>query len=157
MRTALALSALLSAVTLAWPATAGERHYFSTITIGTGLTYYSGGHGGYRSHPFRPRPSYYSAYGRHRLHGHYFQTFVYRPLPPPPVVYYQAPPVVYYQAPPRPAYVVAPPTVVYQANPGYCREYLAPIVVGGREVMGYGRACWRSDGSWEKGPLRPEQ
>lgn len=100
----------------------------------------------------------YDRYGHGDRRGHYQQRYIYRHVTPPPVVYYQAPPVVYYQAPVRPTYVVAPPPVVaYRPAPGYCREYTAPIVIGGREVSGYGNACMRPDGSWELGPLTPEQ
>ena len=31
----------------------------------------------------------------------------------------------------------------------YCREFTKDIAVGGKQQEGYGKACWREDGSWE--------
>jgi surface antigen len=116
-------------------------------------TVYATRHGGHRSHVNVPQRHYYSAHDGYRYGHGYRQSDYYRGH-----VYSYAPPrVVYYEAPVRPAYVVAPPVVTYRSTAEYCREYTAPIVIGGSEVMGYGQACRRPDGSWKLGPLQPEQ
>jgi hypothetical protein len=61
---------------------------------------------------------------------------------PPPAVVYQAPPVTYSQ-PLQPSIALGP-----EVGQG-CREYTAPVTVGGRVVQGYGVACPRPDGSWQ--------
>lgn len=41
------------------------------------------------------------------------------------------------------------PTRTYQGQAGeYCREYLQMVMVGGKQVQGYGTACRNPDGSW---------
>jgi hypothetical protein len=54
----------------------------------------------------------------------------------------------------------APPPPVYAStNPGNpClqeREYRTKIMVGGKEVEGYGTACLQPDGSWRYGAAQP--
>jgi hypothetical protein len=148
MKTILAIPALLTGLILAAPAEAGS----TSVTIGFGT------HPHHVSHPRSHRwthGGYRHGYGRPDRH--YHGGIVYR---------YVAPPVIYYHQPVRPAYVVVPPPVVtyYQAAPAYvtypapqayCREYMAPIVVSGSQVMGYGQACMQPDGSWRQGPLQP--
>ena len=42
------------------------------------------------------------------------------------------------------------PTTTYQTNSGqYCREYQQQVIVGGKLVEGYGKACRMPDGSWK--------
>lgn len=89
---------------------------------------------------YAPAPVTYYEPSRH-YHRSYYAA------PPPRPVYYERP--VVYQAPPPP-----PPRYAY-ASERYCREYTAPIWVGGREVQGYGQACMQPDGSWDLGPLQP--
>ena len=36
------------------------------------------------------------------------------------------------------------------------REYRSKIMVGGKQVEGYGTACLQPDGSWRYGPAQPE-
>jgi hypothetical protein len=56
----------------------------------------------------------------------------------------------------------APPPAVTQyetAYPGTClqqREYRSKILVGGKQVDGYGTACLQPDGSWRYGPAQTE-
>jgi surface antigen len=64
--------------------------------------------------------------------------------------YYTPAPVVYVQ--PAPTVIYVPQVRVAEA---YCREYTAPIAVGGNTVQGYGTACQRPDGAWDLGPLTP--
>lgn len=65
---------------------------------------------------------------------------------PPPAVVYQAPPAAYYQAP----YQAPQSGIALGRDVGQgCREYTAPVNVGGRVVQGYGIACPRADGSWQ--------
>jgi hypothetical protein len=67
----------------------------------------------------------------------------------PPVVY-QAPPPVVYQAPPPVAYQAPSSGIALGRDVGQgCREYTAPVNVGGRLVQGYGIACPRPDGTWQ--------
>jgi hypothetical protein len=63
--------------------------------------------------------------------------------PPPAVVYQAPPPAVAYQPPPQPGIALG-----RDVGQG-CREYTAPVTVGGRVVQGYGVACPRPDGSWQ--------
>jgi hypothetical protein len=87
--------------------------------------------------------------------GFNFAAPVYPYYYPPPIPYYYPPPVVY--APPPQVGYVQPP-VAYQPPPAVslgapvgqgCREYTAPVNVGGRVVQSYGTACPRPDGSWQ--------
>ena len=55
-------------------------------------------------------------------------------------------------AQPLPAYGSAAP--VYPCLQE--REYRTPIMVGGKEVEGYGTACLQPDGSWRYGTAQPE-
>jgi hypothetical protein len=70
----------------------------------------------------------------------------------PSYYYYAPPPAVVYQAPPPAAYDQPPPqpgiALGREVGQG-CREYTAPVTVGGRVVQGYGVACPRPDGSWQ--------
>ena len=66
---------------------------------------------------------------------------------------------VYY---PQPA-SVPPPRPVAQYETSYAnntclqeREYRSKIMVGGKQVEGYGTACLQPDGSWRYGPAQPE-
>lgn len=64
--------------------------------------------------------------------------------------YYGPPPAVVYQAPPPVAYSAPPSGIALGRDVGQgCREYTAPVTVGGRVVQGYGIACPRPDGSWQ--------
>jgi surface antigen len=91
----------------------------------------------------------------------YAPTYYYEP---PPRRHYRPRPV-YYAPPPPPAYY--PPHRYYGAPASYepapaqpqqfCREYQSTITVGGRQVPGFGQACMQPDGSWQMGPLQPEQ
>jgi hypothetical protein len=64
-----------------------------------------------------------------------------------PYSYYPPPPVAY--APPPAAYQTAP-QVSLGADVGQgCREYSAPVTVGGQTVQSYGIACPRGDGTWK--------
>lgn len=147
MKAILAIPALLAGLVLAAPAEAGS----TSVIIGYGAHPYPAT---YPRHHYWSHGGYRHGYGH--PHRHYHGGVVYRYVPPP---------VIYYREPVRPAYVVvAPPAVTYRAAPGYvtysapqayCREYMAPIVVGGHEVMGYGQACMQPDGSWQRGPLQP--
>jgi hypothetical protein len=66
--------------------------------------------------------------------------------PPPAVVYQAPPPVAYYQAP----YQAPQAGIALGRDVGQgCREYTAPVTVGGRVVQGYGIACPRPDGTWQ--------
>jgi len=38
---------------------------------------------------------------------------------------------------------------------GYTREYTTTVTVGGKQVPGYGTACYKPDGSWELGTATP--
>ena len=62
---------------------------------------------------------------------------------------YTAPPVS--SAPPPPAYASTAP--VYPCLQE--REYRTKIMVGGKEVEGYGTACLQPDGSWRYGTTQP--
>jgi hypothetical protein len=55
-------------------------------------------------------------------------------------------------APPPPAYASTDP--VYPCLQE--REYHTKIMVGGKEVEGYGTACLQPDGSWRYGTAQPE-
>jgi hypothetical protein len=61
-----------------------------------------------------------------------------------------------------PANATAPVTVTrYQTTvtDSTClqeREYRSKIMVGGKQVEGYGTACLQPDGSWRYGPVQPE-
>src|SRR5690242_1246169 len=64
--------------------------------------------------------------------------------------YYYPPPAVVYQAPPPVAYQAPQSGIALGRDVGQgCREYTAPVNVGGRIVQGYGVACPRADGSWQ--------
>jgi len=78
---------------------------------------------------------------RHR--GGIFLSFGVAPAPSP---YYYAP-APYYYAPPRIAYAPPPFSLGRAVGPN-CREYTAPVRVGGRVVDSYGTACRQPDGSW---------
>jgi surface antigen len=96
-------------------------------------------------------PAYYG-YDVPRYRPSYAPTY-YAPPPPPRVVY--AEPRYHYD---EPRYAARP--VVYDPPPAYgaqphCREYTAPVTVGGRTVEGYGQACLQPDGSWRLGALQP--
>jgi surface antigen len=99
----------------------------------------------YRDSPrhYWDRPHRDRYYG-HRDHGYWtpHRTVVRHYYEPAPVVYVQSAPTVIY----------VPQVQVVQA---YCREYTAPIAVGGSTVQGYGTACQRPDGAWDLGPLTP--
>ena len=91
-----------------------------------------------------------SANGFHHGHSRFFfgfSTFV--PVFPYPVYPYYPP----YYYPPPPAYGYPPAgyqTPLYlgaEVGQG-CREYTAPVTVGGMVVQSYGIACLRPDGSW---------
>jgi hypothetical protein len=77
---------------------------------------------------------------RHR--GGVFLSFGAVPAP----YYYEPPPVIY--APPPVAYVPPPQFSLGRAVGPGCREYTAPIRVGGRVAESYGTACRQPDGSW---------
>jgi hypothetical protein len=62
----------------------------------------------------------------------YHRPYYHRPYYPPPRVIYVEPPLV-------PA---SPPA------DRYCREYTAPVTIGGEVVQRYGTACLEPDGSW---------
>jgi hypothetical protein len=69
---------------------------------------------------------------------------------PPPAVVYQTPPAAIYQGPPAVAYPGPQSGIALGRDVGQgCREYTAPVTVGGRLVQGYGIACPRPDGSWQ--------
>lgn len=69
---------------------------------------------------------------------------------------YVAPQPVYHPQP-QVVYVQPQQQIVVQSN-RYCREYTAPITVGGRVVEGYGQACsWDGGQSWDLGPLQRVQ
>lgn len=74
----------------------------------------------------------------------------YPPYYGPPVVVYQAPPPVVYGAP-QAAYPAPAPqggvSLGREVGQG-CREYTAPVIVGGQAVQGYGIACPQPDGTW---------
>jgi hypothetical protein len=60
-----------------------------------------------------------------------------------------------------PAGSAPPPTVSrYETTyPGPClqqREYRSKVMVGGKQVDGYGTACLQPDGSWRYGPAQAE-
>jgi hypothetical protein len=62
---------------------------------------------------------------------------------------------------PQPA--ATPPRTVTRYEPSYAdnsclqeREYRSKIMVGGKQVEGYGTACLQPDGSWRYGPAQPE-
>ena len=62
---------------------------------------------------------------------------------------------------PQPA--AAPPQTVTRYETSYVnntclqeREYRSKIMVGGKQVEGYGTACLQPDGSWRYGPAQPE-
>jgi hypothetical protein len=57
----------------------------------------------------------------------------------------------------------APPRTVTRYETSYAnntclqeREYRSKIMVGGKQVEGYGTACLQPDGSWRYGPAQPE-
>ena len=77
---------------------------------------------------------------RHR--GGVFLSFGVAPAP----YYYAPPPVIY--APPRVAYARPALCSLGRAVGPTCREYTAPVRVGGRIVDSYGTACLQPDGSW---------
>jgi len=63
---------------------------------------------------------------------------------------------------PQPA-SAPPPRPVAQYETSYAnntclqeREYRSKIMVGGKQVEGYGTACLQPDGSWRYGPAQPE-
>jgi hypothetical protein len=65
----------------------------------------------------------------------------------PPPVYYYGPPVAYVERAPA---IQPSPQINLGPSVGQgCREYTAPMTVGGRVVEGYGIACPRPDGSWQ--------
>lgn len=62
---------------------------------------------------------------------------------------------------PQPA--ATPPRTVTRYEPSYAdntclqeREYRSKIMVGGKQVEGYGTACLQPDGSWRYGPAQAE-
>ncbi len=59
--------------------------------------------------------------------------------------------------------VSTPPRTVTRYEPSYAdntclqeREYRSKIMVGGKQVEGYGTACLQPDGSWRYGPAQAE-
>jgi|GEM_PF-4570556 len=86
---------------------------------------------------WRHRPPHYHPYPRDMMMV-YPPPPMWRPGPPPRVVYVQPAPI---QAVP-----VSPP---YTDPLGrYCREYQSTVMVGGRPQPGYGTACLMPDGQW---------
>lgn len=108
-----------------------------------------------------------AAYYGTRVDDGYYQPRAYSYYQPAPAYYRPAPRVIYsqpvyaapaYYPPPPPQQVYYPPPQPEAASAtGYCREYQAPIAIGGRKINGYGQACMQPDGSWQLGPLQPEQ
>jgi hypothetical protein len=117
---------LLAALTAAAPAPA--------------LAHFHGGHGG-RFHHFHHSCCFSPSRFFLGLN------FAFPAWYPPAPYYYPPPPVVY--APPAVAYPAQPSVALGRDVGQGCREYTAPVTVGGQVVQSYGIACPRSDGSWQ--------
>lgn len=110
-------------------------------SIGTSLDRgeraYRRGNNGWGTSYYQSAPVYYSA--------------------PAPQVYYVSPSyetrVRTYEVRPQPVNFYSYSTTTVDNSVGtngrYCREYQAPVTVGGRTQGSYGTACMQPDGSWE--------
>lgn len=138
--TALGFAALIGATAALTtiPAQAGD------VSIGVGIGGFSIGVGGYGpryGHHWRRAP-HFRRYRRHHWHGRRYAPYFYGSYG----IYFY--PYVYDDSP---DYVVAPayPESKAPAAEPYCREFTRDVIVDGKTVQAYGRACRQEDGSWK--------
>lgn len=156
------LAAFVIAVTLgiaaafgAAPARAGDVSIGFGFSVGSGGGYV--GHSGYRSGYRWRRPHGHGRYHRHRGHRRPHWRRHHRRHDHGPTVIYSYEyakdydgSVDYEGAPDYPDMSVQSTTVTKAAKDNdYCREFIRDVIIDGKTVQAYGRACRQEDGSWK--------
>lgn len=120
------------------PAQAGD------VSIGVGIGGFSvgaGGHGPRFGHHWRGTPRF-RHHGRRHWHGRHHGPYLYGTYG------YYVFPYAYDQSVDYVAEPDYPESKAPAAEP-YCREFTRDIVIDGKTVQAYGRACRQEDGSWK--------